>query len=108
MTHHRSGAGPDHSRGSPAAGSQRYATSHIDISSGEHITVVVLDHSLTPGIHELEVTVEFLGLAKLRRAGATVCSRSLAQHRSGISRPLQSICNPLFSRVYLPVYLAPV
>lgn len=37
----------------------------LEISSGEHVTIVVLNHSLMPGMHELEAGAEFLGWGEI-------------------------------------------
>jgi beta-mannosidase len=37
----------------------------LAVSSGEHLTVVVRDHPLLPGVHELEATVQLLGFGEI-------------------------------------------
>ncbi len=41
------------------------AESPLEISSGEHVTVVVIAHPLPPGMHELEAKTEILALGEL-------------------------------------------
>jgi hypothetical protein len=37
----------------------------LAVPSGEHLTVVVRDHPLLPGAHEVEATVQLLGFGEI-------------------------------------------